>query len=199
MGCGDRAPTAIRAALLLAGALSIAACSGAVTDGGGVSASNSSSALSASSSVSALSAVSSDAAASTTSISPTSTVATKTSSTPSASKTSNTPLGPATLLSLTFSPPACGTSTSAVDFTLSWTSKNATEVWIENSAVAVGLQGADPKTDGNGTQLSNPSKGSVRISYPCGDTTDQYHYYLLEVYNPSNTTMDGQTQQVPRS
>ena len=101
---------------------------------------------------------------------------------------------------MTITPPNCGASTDDKDITLSWTSKNATEVWIEDSAVAVGLTGADPKNDGNGTKLTNVSlnKGSLPISFPCSDTTDTAHYYLLEVYNTANTTMDGQITQVPR-
>jgi hypothetical protein len=183
---------AVPTTVLLAGSLSLAACSSTVTGSGSGS-------LAAVASATSSSAPSSVSAAPTTSLSPTASRTPPTSSAP-ASKTSSAPLGPATLLSMTITPPNCGASTDDKDITLSWTSKNATEVWIEDSAVALGLTGADPKSDGNGTKLTNVSlsRGSLPISFPCSDTTDTAHYYLLEFYNTANTTMDGQIQQVPR-
>jgi hypothetical protein len=180
---------ALPAMALLAVAVGTAACSSTVTGLG----TGSLPASSSQSSTSAAPTTSSPAPTSSSKSAPSSR-----STSASASKTSSAPLGPATLLTLTFTDPACGASTDDQDFVLSWTSKNATEVWIEDSQVAIGLEGADPKTDGNGTKLTNPAKGNLTISYPCSDATDPAHYYLLEVYNPSNATMDGQIQQVPR-
>jgi hypothetical protein len=182
----------VSAFLLLAAATGLAACSSTVVGSG----TGSLPASSAASSTSAAPTTASSAASSASHNS--SAPASKSSSAPSTTTSSAAPLGPATLLSLTNTSPACGASTVDQTFVLSWTSKNATEVWIEDSEVAVGLTGADPKTDGNGTQLTQPSKGNLTISYPCSDTTDPDHYYLLEVYNTSNATMSGQDQQVPR-
>jgi hypothetical protein len=192
-----RARKIIVSAFLLSGAVtSLTACASTVVGSGTGSLPASSAASSTSAAPTTASSIASSAVSST-SHKP-SAPSSKSSSAPSTKTSSAAPLGPATLLSLTNTSPACGASTDDQTFVLSWTSKNATEVWIEDSEVAVGLTGADPKTDGNGTQLTQPNKGSLTISYPCSDTTDPAHYYLLEVYNTSNSTMSGQDQQVPR-
>ena len=185
----------VSAWLLPTAAIGLAACASTVV-GSGTGSLPASSAASSTAAPTTASSIASSAASSASHSA--SAPSSKSSSAPSSKTSSAAPLGPATLLSLTNTSPACGASTDDQDFVLSWTSKNATEVWIEDSEVAVGLTGADPKTDGNGTQLTQPNKGSLTISYPCSDTTDTAHYYLLEVYNTSNSTMSGQIQQVPR-
>ena len=55
--------------------------------------------------------------------------------------------------------------------------------------------GVDPRTDGNGQKLTNPDNGSVDAQYDCKN--DNY-YYLIEIYNTSNTTSSGQVTQVPK-
>ena len=89
--------------------------------------------------------------------------------------------------------PTCQSAVDSSTVTVSWTSKNATQVWLLPGAVASALVGADAKTT-TPNYGPLPSNGSKTFPFDCAN---QYNYVLVEAYNA--TSHNGVVQQLPNN
>lgn len=115
---------------------------------------------------------------------------THTSSSHPATSSSSAVTGLPQLNTFTVSTPTCASKSGTVNVTVSWTSKNATEAWINQPPTAT--TAGDPRTETPNFGPLAPN-GTKTLTFDC---TQQYNYYNIGVYNPSTTQRGGEDQQV---
>ncbi|WP_034260630.1 hypothetical protein [Actinospica robiniae] len=91
------------------------------------------------------------------------------------------------VLSITYTTPGCTSQSGTSTVVITWSTQNATEVYLGESTVAFY---SDPRTSGGTGPL--PPDGSKTMPFNCAN---QYDYYMLGVYN--SVGKGGETQQVP--
>jgi hypothetical protein len=117
-----------------------------------------------------------------------------TATTVSGATTTTAPTGLAQVTGVTMSTaPTCQSAVDSSTVTVSWTSKNATQIWLLPGSVASALVGADAKTT-TPNYGPLPPNGSKTFPFDCAN---QDNYVLVEAYNA--TSHNGVVQQLPNS
>ncbi|MEY2569836.1 MAG: hypothetical protein QOE63_186 [Acidimicrobiaceae bacterium] len=97
---------------------------------------------------------------------------------------------PVQLLTYTNATPSCASRADTNGtVTLTWTTKGATEVWIQETPVAVGA--SDPKSTPGSKGPLTPN-GTTSMPFDC---SSDYDYYNLAAYGPVGTPA-GEVKQV---